>query len=70
MSDMLNKLVGESCSLLNEDGEYLTGSADIACDVIDVDGEWIKIAFTDHKGRRITRLSRVEALCGITVYEK
>ena len=70
MSDMLNKLVGERCSLQNEDGEYLTGSPDIACDVVDVDGEWIKISFTDRTGKRITRIERVETLCSITVYEK
>lgn len=70
MSEMLKSLVGERCSIRTEDAEYLTGSADIACEVLDVDGEWIKIAYHDRTGRSVTRMDRVETLESITVYKE
>ena len=52
MSNLLSKLIGEHCSIINEDGEYLTGSPDIACEIRDMDEEWIKVVFTDPAGHR------------------
>lgn len=70
MSDMLNELVGHRCSILGEDGEYLTGSPDIACEVIAIDGEWIKFAYTDRVGHRIVRLDRTEVVESVLVYSE
>ena len=60
MSDMLMELSGHCCSIMNEEGEYLTGSADIVCEVLDVDDEWIKISYQDKIGRRVVKLERIE----------
>ena len=68
MSDMLKDLTGKRCSILNENAEYLTGCADIACDVLAVDDEWIKVAFTDRLGRRVTRMERTDTLDSIEVF--
>ncbi len=68
MNDMLKDLTGKRCSILNEDAEYLTGSADIACDVLAVDDEWIKVAFTDRQGRRVTRMERTDTLDRIELF--
>ena len=68
MNDMLKDLTGKRCCILNEDAEYLTGSADIACDVLAVDDEWIKVAFTDRQGRRVTRMERTDTLDRIELF--
>ena len=62
MSEMLKDLVGERCYILGEDGEYLTGSPEIACEVLDIDGEWIKISYLDEMGNRLMRVSRIETV--------
>ena len=70
MSDMLMELSGHCCSIMNEEGEYLTGSADIVCEVLDVDDEWIKISYQDKVGRRVVKLERVEYLDRIEIFDK
>ena len=68
MSDMLKDLVGHKCSIVGEDGEYFTGSPDIACEVLATDGEWIKASFTDKTGRRMVRLGRTDMIESVLVY--
>jgi len=70
MSDMLLDLVGKRCIIRNEEMEYLTGSADVDCRVLAADDDWIKIAYLDRAGRRITRLKRVETLDSVMVLEE
>ena len=68
MSEMLKTLEGCCCSIKNEEGEYLTGSADIACDVLTVDDEFMKLAFVDRHGRRLIRLVRVETVESVDIF--
>ena len=68
MSGMLLDLVGQRCSIKNDEEEYLTGSADISCHVLAADEEWIKIAFVDASGNRVARLERIETIGSILIY--
>ena len=68
MSEVLKNLPGLHCRIRDENEEYLTGSADILCDVDAVDSEWIRISYTDERGRRGARLDRVESLQSIEIY--
>ena len=70
MSEMLRDLVGKRCRIRNDEMEYLTGSADVDCRVLDADEEWIKIAYLDRAGRRVTRMERVETLDSIVAFEE
>ena len=70
MSDMLMDLVGRRCSILNDMSQYLTGSADVPCRVLDADDEWIKVAYTDAAGRHVTRLERIDTVESVTVYDE
>ncbi|MBQ3483575.1 MAG: hypothetical protein IJA78_05305 [Clostridia bacterium] len=70
MSEMLMELVGKRCLIRNEEMEYLTGSADVDCRVLAADDDWIKIAYLDRMGRRITRLERVETLDSVVIFEE
>jgi hypothetical protein len=67
---MLMDLVGHKCSVLTDEAEYLTGSPEIPCRVTGADGEWLRVTYTDMNGARVTRLSRVESLADITVFEE
>lgn len=69
MSKILKDLVGKSCHIKTEDQEYLTGSAAIACKVLDEDDEWIKVTFTDYAGRRRTKMVRLEVLDSVEFFE-
>ena len=68
MSAMLNELQGCCCSIKNEDEEYLTGSADICCEVLAVDDEWIKIMYTDKLGRRVVKVERTDSILSVKIY--
>jgi len=68
MSDMLLELKNCCCSIKNEDEEYLTGSADIVCEVLDVDEEWIKILYTDKTGRRIVKVERTDTILSVMIF--
>ena len=70
MSAMLMELVGHKCRVRTEDEEYLTGSPDVPCRVTGADGEWLRVAYTDEQGERISRLARIEYLMDITVFEE
>jgi hypothetical protein len=62
------ELSGHCCSIMNEEGEYLTGSADIVCEVLDVDDEWIKISYQDKIGRRVVKLERIEYIDRVEIF--
>ena len=68
MSAMLHELQGCCCSIKNDDEEYLTGSADICCEVLSVDDEWIKIMYTDKMGRRVVKVERVDTILSVKIY--
>ena len=70
MSSILADLIGRKCIVKTEDEEYLTGSPDVPCRITGTDGEWIKVTFVDPVGGRISRLSRVDYLVDITVFEE
>ena len=70
MSAMLMDLVGHKCSVLTDEAEYLTGSPEIPCRVTGSDGEWLRVTYTDAHGARVTRLSRVDTITDITVFEE
>ena len=69
MSKMLLDLVGQRCSIKNDEDEFLTGNAEITCHVLAADDEWIKIAYVDESGTRISRLERVETLGSVIIYD-
>ena len=68
MSGMMMDLVGQRCSIKNENAEYLTGHPDVTCHVLAADDEWIKIAYRDGKGGRVCRLERIESIRSVLIY--
>ena len=68
MNNMLTDLIGQRCVIRNENEEYLTGSPNVACHVLAADEEWIKVAYIDGAGNRVTRMERVETLDSIVIY--
>ena len=70
MSSMLLDLVGQRCSIMTDDEEYLTGHPGIACRVMAADDEWIKVAYVDEGGKRISRLARIETLESVIIYDE
>ena len=68
MSGMLLDLKNCCCSIKNDEDEYLTGSADIVCEVLDVDEEWIKIIYTDKTGKRVVKVERTDTILSVTIY--
>ena len=70
MSGMLMELVGHRCSIVNDMDDYLTGSEEIACHVLAVDEEWIKIAYVDGNGDHMTRLERIETVDSVLIYDE
>ena len=68
MSNVLTELQGCCCSIKNENEEYLTGSADIVCEVLSVDEEWIKIIYTDKTGRRIVKVERTDTILSVKIF--
>ena len=69
MSSMLLELVGRRCDIQTDDGEYLTGHPGISCRVVAADEEWIKVAYVDEDGNRISRLARLETLESVVIYD-
>ncbi|MBE6554953.1 MAG: hypothetical protein E7663_01780 [Ruminococcaceae bacterium] len=67
MSKLLMELTGHRCSIQNDRAEYLGGNADAVCDVLDVDAEWIKYAYTDQYGRQVTRLDRLDIIDSVEI---
>lgn len=69
MSAIFSDLVGCRCIAKNEDETYLTGSPDISCRITGFDGEWLRVSYTDELGNRLSRITRIEYLCDLTVLE-
>lgn len=69
MSDMLMDLLGRRCVLRTVEEEYLGGAPDVLCRVTGMDGEWLRVTYTDDRGRTLSRLCRVDDLADITVYD-
>jgi hypothetical protein len=53
-----------------EEDEYLPGSPEIPCRVMATDDEWIRVSFTDGQGKRISRISRIDALADVLIFEE
>ena len=70
MANMLLDLVGQRCLIKNENEEYLTGDAHVACHVLAADDEWIKIAYIDGTGNRVTRMERIETLDSVVIFDE
>ena len=70
MSSMLMDLVGRRCSIQTEDEEYLTGHPGIVCRVMAADDEWIKISYVDEGGHRVSRISRIDTVDSVLIYEE
>jgi hypothetical protein len=70
MSELLSELVGCRCCVRTEEDEYLTGSPEIPCRVMATDDEWIRVSFTDGQGKRISRISRIDALADVLIFEE
>ena len=69
MSELLKDLVGRRCVIKTEEEEYLGGSADVLCRVTGMDGEWLRVTYTNDRGLLLARLCRVETLADITVFD-
>ena len=70
MSGLLEDLLGRRCCVRTEEDEYLTGSPDIPCRVTGTDGEWIRVTYIDEQGARVTRISRIDTVLDVLVFEE
>lgn len=66
MSRLMEDLVGKRCRLETEDEEL---SSNCECDVLDVDEDWVKLAYEDKNKGRVTKLIRVDAIVSVDVVE-
>lgn len=55
MSEIIKALVDKKCKVISEGGLGFLGSAETICTVLAVDDEWIKISYSDKKGKNILR---------------
>lgn len=62
MSKLFENLVGKKCRIMMEDGTLLSQTANIFCDVLDVDEEWMKVAYEHPKKGKITKLIRIDSI--------
>ena len=69
MSKLIAELVGKSCKIKSDDALHPVGKEEMLCCVLDVDDEWIKISFTDKKGKQMTKLIRIEKIDEIEIVE-
>ncbi len=70
MSKLMEELVGRHCRITSDEGVVLVGKTDIDCMVLDCDGEWVKIRYTDRKKRETVRLMRIENISGVELLEE
>lgn len=72
LSKLLKDLVGQKCIIKCEGALALAGKAQIECEVLDVDDEWVKITFKDRKNIDKINIIRIESIDNVEVisYDK
>lgn len=69
MSKLINDLKGQKCLITSGDAVAFVGKTSLECEIIDVDDEWVKIAFVDRKGIIKTVIMRIENIENIELKE-
>ena len=69
MSKLIEGLVGCRCRITSDEGIAITGNTEIDCQVLDCDGEWVKLRYTDRKKREKVRLMRIENISGVELLD-
>lgn len=60
MSKVITMLVGKRCKLKSKSGFPFTGNAELSCEVLEADEEWIKITYEDKRKGDIIKIIRIE----------
>lgn len=63
MSKMLQELEGQKCKII------FTNGINIECVILNVDEEWLKIAFKNKKGQNIIKINRIENVSGVEIMQ-
>ena len=48
---------------------FWIGNNEVTCLVLDVDDEWVKIRYTDKKGKQIVKIVRIESIDEVELLE-
>ena len=70
MAGIFADLLGQRCCVRTEEDEYLTGSPDVPCRITGTDGEWLRVSYIDEQGKRVSRISRIEMLTDVLIFEE
>lgn len=65
MSTLINNLVGKQCIIRSDSVFSFAGKTELSCKIIDADDEWIKICYTEKKGKQVVKLTRIENIDAI-----
>ena len=69
MSQLIDDLVGEQCTIKSESILDFAGKTELSCTILDADDEWMKISYTDKKDKQATKLLRIEMIEEIEIEE-
>jgi len=69
MSKLINDLVGKECKIKSDEAWAMVGADAVKCLVMDCDDEWIKVQYTDKKGKVIVKLLRIETVDEVELLE-
>ena len=65
MSTLINILVGKQCIIWSDSIFSFAGKTELSCKIIAADDEWIKICYTEKKGKQVVKLTRIENIDAI-----
>ena len=65
MATLINDLVGKQCIIRSDSIISFVGKTELSCRIIDADDEWIKICYTEKKGKKVVKLMRIENIDAI-----
>ena len=65
MSKLINSLVGKQCIIRSDSFLGFAGKTEVSCKIVDADDEWIKICYTEKKGKKVVKLMRIENIDAI-----
>lgn len=69
MSKIIEELVGCECVISSDEFMGIAGRAQLKCEVLAVDDEWLKISYIDKKDNLKVKIVRIDAVDSIELLE-
>lgn len=70
MSKLISELINKECKIKIDEAMFWIGNNEVTCLVLDVDDEWVKIRYTDKKGKQIVKIVRIESIDEVELLEE